>query len=74
MRMSKIIFYAVIYGLMYKRIDKGQIIKKENAGEVLVDGLFFELKEIEDSTMLDKSFFGPFNRCFAINHVLGKHG
>ena len=42
---------------MYKRIDKGQIIKKENAREVLGDGLFFELKEIGDSTMLKHGFF-----------------
>ena len=42
---------------MYKRIDKGQIIKKENAREVLGDGLIFELKEIGDSTMLKHGFF-----------------
>ena len=68
------LFYAVVYGLMYKKTDKVQLIKRENAQEVLGDRSFFELKEIEDSTMLDKSLFGYFSRCFAINQVLGKHG
>ena len=68
------LFYAIVYGLMYNKTDKVQLIKKENAREVLRDRLFFELKEIEDSTMLDKSLFRYFNRCFAINQVLGKHG
>ena len=67
------LFYAVIYSLMYKKTEKGQSIKKENAREVLGDELFFELKEIEETTMLDKSLFGCFSRCLKINEVLGKH-
>ena len=68
------LFYAVIYELMFKKTENGQIIRKENAREVLGGGLFFDLKETEAESMLDHSLFGYFNRCFAINTVLGKHG
>ena len=68
------LFYAVIYELMFKKTENGQMIRKKNAREVLGDGLFFDLKEIEAESMPDHSLFGYFNRCFAINTVLGKHG
>ena len=67
------LFYAVIYGLMYMKTEKGQSIKKENAREVLRDELFFKLKEIEETNMLDKSLFGYFSRYSKINEVLVKH-
>ena len=28
---ENLFFYAIIYGLMYKKTDKDQVIKKENA-------------------------------------------
>ena len=31
------LFYAAVYGLMYKKTNKAQLIKKENAREVLGD-------------------------------------
>ena len=67
-------FYAVIYGLMFKKTENGQIIMKENAGEVAGDELFFDLKETEAESMLDHSLFGYFNRYLAINTVFAKHG
>ena len=57
---------------MYKKSDR-RPIKKEDAREVLGGKLFFNLTDIELRTMLDKSLFGFFERCFSIYHVLGKH-
>ena len=70
--MENQLFFAVIYGLMFKKNEKEQI-RKDNAREVLGDELFFDLKEIEVQSMLDHSLFGYFDRCHAINTVLGKH-
>ena len=66
------LFYAVIYGLMYYKTDKANI-KKEDAQKVLGDDLYFDLLEIEPETLLDKSLFGHFERCYAINQMLAKH-
>ena len=57
---------------MYKNTNR-RPIKKEDVREVLGGKLFFDLTDIELSTMLDKSLFGFFERCFSVNHVLGKH-
>ena len=38
------------------------------------DELYFDLTDIEPETLLDKTVFGFFNRCLAINKVLAKHG
>lgn len=46
---------------------------KEKAQEVLGDDLYFDLVEIESETLLDKTLFGFFDRCFKINEVLGKY-
>ena len=57
---------------MYKKTNR-RPIKKEDAREVLGGKLFFNLTDIELSTLLDKSLFGFFERYFSVNHVLGKH-
>ena len=49
-----IIFYAVVYGLMYCKLN-GQDVLLENAKETLGNQFFIELKKIEKSTMLDHS-------------------
>ena len=67
------LFYAVFYGPMHQKTDKRNI-KKENARKILGDELYFDLSEIEPSTMLDKSLFTHFERCYAINQVLAKYG
>ena len=67
-------FYAVVYGIMYNKIN-GQQIFLEDAEKTLGTDLFFELKKIEKSTMLDHSiFFFFFNRCQSINNVLNYFG
>lgn len=66
-------FYAFIYGLMYQKTDQLNI-KKDDPRKILCDELYFDLLEIEPSTMLDKSLFSHFERCFAINQVLEKYG
>ena len=68
------LFYAVIYGLMYKRTDNKNSIRKEDAQKILGDELYFDLLQIESSTLLDKSLFGFFGRCFSINQVIAKYG
>ena len=67
------LFYAVFYGPMHQKTDKRNI-KKENARKILGDELYFDLSEIEPSTMLDKSLFIHFERFYAINQVLAKYG
>ena len=52
-----IIFYAVVYGLMYCKLN-GQKVLLENAKETLGSEFFNELKKTEKSTMLDHSIFG----------------
>ena len=47
--------------------------KKEDAQKVLGDKLYFDLIDIEPETLLDKTLFGFFDRCLAINKVLAKH-
>ena len=49
-----IIFYAVVYGLMYCKLN-GQDVLLENTKETLGNQFFIELKKIEKSTMLDHS-------------------
>ena len=66
-------FYAVIYGIMYNKIN-GQQIFLEDAEKTLGTDLFFELKKIEKSIMLDHSIFVFFNRCQSINDVLSEFG
>lgn len=66
-------FYAFIYGLMYQKTDQLNI-KKDDPRNILCDELYFDLLEIEPSTMLDKSLFSHFERYFAINQVLEKYG
>ena len=68
-----IIFYAVVYGLMYCKLN-GQKVLLENAKETLGSEFFNELKKTEKSTMLDHSIFGFFYRCKLINDVLCEYG
>ena len=72
------LFNAVIYGLMFYKLETyqqqaGIKPKKEDAQKVLGDKLYFDLIDIEPETLLDKTFFGFFDRCLAINKVLTKH-
>ena len=58
---------------MYNKIN-GQQIFLEDAEKTLGTDLFFELKKVEKSTMLDHSIFGFFNRCQSIKNVLDDFG
>ena len=56
---------------------KAKNCKKFNlldAQKVLGDDLYFDLMEIEDETMLDKTIFGYFNKYHKLNRVISKHG
>ena len=66
-------FYAVIYGVMYYRLN-GRNITLENAENVLGPKFFIELKNIENVSMLDHSIFGFFDRCREMNNVLSEFG
>ena len=74
--MLKIIFYAVIYGIMHEKLKKQTLspVFLKDAQEVLGKDLFLKLKEIEPDVMLDHTLFGFFYRCHLINEVLGAHG
>ena len=55
----------------------GSIFDKNDAQKVLGDDLYFNLLEKEPETLLDKTLFGFFERCFrcfTINRVLTKYG
>ena len=58
---------------MYQKTEKTNI-KKEDAQKILEDELYFDVLEIESSTLLDKFLFGFFERCFSINQVITKYG
>lgn len=58
---------------MYQKTEKTNI-KKEDAQKILGDELYFDVLEIESSTLLDKFLFGFFERCFSINQVITKYG
>ena len=58
---------------MYDKSERKGNLKKENAREILGDYLYFDLIEIKDSTLLDKSLFGHFERCFNINKAISKY-
>ena len=64
-----IIFYAVVYGLMYCKLN-GQDVLLENAKETLGNQFFIELKKIEKSTMLDHSILVFFDQCKLLNDAL----
>ena len=48
-------------------------IELDKAKETLGDELFFGLKQVEGSVMLDHSLFGYFGRCWLVNNILAKH-
>ena len=64
-----IFFNAVVYGLMYCKLN-GQEIILEKAKETVGNEFFIELKKIEKSTMLDHSIFVFFDQCKLINDIL----
>ena len=60
---------------MYNEFKGGEhFIEIKNARETLGDELFFKLKEIENSCMLDHSVIGFFDRCQKMNEILSKYG
>ena len=62
--------------MFYKKENNEHQTKlaKKVAQKILGDGLYFDLLEIKEETMLDKTLFGFFERCFKINKVIPKHG
>ena len=48
--------------------------KKDQAQEILGDNLYFDLLNIEQKTILDKTLFGFFDRCYILNQLLSKYG
>ena len=72
------LFDAVLYGLMFYKQEnhQGQADvrpKKEDAQRVLGDKLNFDLLKIKSETLLDKTLFGFFERCYVINNVSSKN-
>ena len=64
-------FYAVFYGLMYKKTER----KTPRKTPRKFWGMnYFDLLQIESSTLLDKSLFGFFESCFSINQMIAKYG
>lgn len=57
---------------MYQKTENVETVKKEDAKKIFEDDLHSDLLEIEPSTLLDKSLFCFFERCFSINKVLYK--
>ena len=62
------LFDAIIYGIMHYRYIGEVQITKEKILEVLGEESFYDLKEIEDEILLDRTFFGYFDRCFKLNN------
>ena len=56
------LFFSVVYGLIFHKGEKTNI-DKTGAQNVLGDDLYFDLKDIESETFLDKTLFGFFERC-----------
>ena len=71
---EKHLFFPVIYRIMYHKNTDTENIKREDAQKILGESFYFDLLEIEPKTMLDKSLFGFFQRCFSINKVISKQG
>ena len=63
------LFFSVVYGLMFYKGEKTNIDKTDTQN-VFGDDLYFDLKEIESESFLDKTMFGLFERCHKINEVL----
>ena len=66
------LFNSVIYGLMYYKSDRckqlaGTTLGKNDTLKALGDDLYFDLLKIESETILDKTLFGFFERCYVIN-------
>lgn len=59
---------------MYQKTENIKTVKKEDAQKIFEDDLYSDLLEIEPSTLLDKSLFSFFERCFFINQVISKYG
>ena len=64
--------------MFYKQKNHDQLAgvkpKKEDAQQILGDDLYFKLLEIESETLLDKTHFRFFDRCYTRNNVLAKYG
>ena len=77
-RIDNYLFYVIIYDLMYYYKQNSDTLEpklnKKDAQKILGDNLYFDLIEIEPETMLDKTLFGFFERCYKINKVISKHG
>ena len=58
---------------MYQKTENVETVKKEDAKKFFEDDLHSDLLEIEPSTLLDKSLFGFFEKCFFINQVISKY-
>ena len=58
---------------MYQKTENVETVKKEDAKKIFEDDLHSDLLEIEPSTLLDKSLFGFFEKCFFINQVISKY-
>ena len=71
------IFFPVIYDLIFYRQENDGLqtkLDKKDVQKVLGDELYFDFKEIESETILDKTLFGFFERWYKINKVISKHG
>ena len=66
---TKCFIYAIIYGLMYDKLN-GQNIELDKASETLGEDFFLKLKQVESNVMLDHLLFGYFENCRLINNIL----
>ena len=65
-------FYSTINGLMFYKGATN--FKKYQAQETLGDSLYFDLLDIEQKTILDKTHFGFFDRCYILNQLVSEYG
>ena len=48
--------------------------EKDQAQETLGDSLYFDLLDIEQKIILDKTHFGFFDRCYILNQLVSEYG
>ena len=76
-RTGKSVFYAVVYGLMYHKMEDTSSISKlfiEDTEKVLGKDLYFQLKKAEPDVILDYTISGFFDRCRIMNSLLAEFG
>ena len=64
-------FYSTINGLMFYKGATN--FKKDQVQKILGDDLYFDLLNIEQKAILDKTLFVFFDRCYILNQLVSKY-